>query len=148
MVHCINGLLFRGNWKALAKSKFKLSSNICNFCIQNKCNLIWILSELNHFHFISSKGISARLLTIGWGLFLLSVIIGYIVGAIRANNLSYSNKQNKHKVQKYSTISDMIRDENFQFMAVRNGSTEWMLQVEIVVFVQWATTKHQTWIHL
>ena len=64
------------------------------------------------------------------------MIIGYIVGAIRANNLSYSNKQNKHKVQKYSTISDMIRDENFQFMAVRNGSTEWMLQVEIVIFVQ------------
>ena len=64
------------------------------------------------------------------------MIVGYIIGAIQANNISYSNKHNQNKVQKYSTISDMIRDENFQFVAVRNGSTDWMLQVEIVIFVQ------------
>ena len=63
------------------------------------------------------------------------MIVGYIIGAIQANNISYSNKHTRNKVQKYSTISDMIKDENFQFMAVRNGSTDRMLQVEIVTFV-------------
>ena len=77
------------------------------------------------------QGISARLLTIGWGVFLISVIVGYIIGAFKAHNLSYPNVNNQNKVQKYSTISDMLQDENFKFLAVRNGSTNEMLTVSV-----------------
>ena len=66
---------------------------------------------------------------IGWGLFLISVVVGYVIGAIQTNMTFHSSIDSDNVAQKYSSIADMIKDEHFRFMAVRNGSTHAMLKV-------------------
>ena len=68
-------------------------------------------------------------MTIGWGLFLVSVVIGYVIGAIQTNRTFQSNIDSNNVAQKYSSIADMIEDEHFRFVAVKNGSTHAMLMV-------------------
>ena len=68
-------------------------------------------------------------MTIGWGLFLVSVVIGYVIGAIQTNKTFQSNIDSDNVAQKYSNIADMIKDEHFRFVGVRNGSTHAMLMV-------------------
>ena len=68
-------------------------------------------------------------MTIGWGLFLVSVVIGYVIGAIQTNKTFHSHIDSDNVEQKYSSIAAMITDEHFRFVAVRNGSTHAMLKV-------------------
>ena len=74
-------------------------------------------------------------MTIGWGLFLVYVVIGYVIGAIQTNKTFQSNIDSDNVAQKYSNIADMIKDEHFRFVGVRNGSTHAMLMVNNKAFI-------------
>ena len=76
-------------------------------------------------------------MTIGWGLFLVSVVVGYVIGAIQTNMTLQSNIDSDRKALRYSSIADMIEDEHFRFVAVRNGSTHAMLKVNVESFLEY-----------
>ena len=90
--------------------------------------ICYLMFSLSFPFCLNFKGTSARLLTIGWGLFLISVVVGYIVGAVNVYHLGHENI-NQIQPQKYLSISDMLKNKKFQFIGVENGSTHQMLKV-------------------
>jgi hypothetical protein len=136
MVHRFISFLFRWNWKTLTKGMIALKNDLISIVvlisniIRFKTNCWYLLSFLIFFlgFPLIFKGTSARLLTIGWSLFLISVVVGYIVGAVSVYHFGHTNN-NPIREQKYSSLSDMLRNKKFQFIGVENGSTHQMLKV-------------------
>ena len=68
-------------------------------------------------------------------MFVIAVLVAYAIGSLQVNQMGYT-QLNTPQVQKYHTILKMLDNPDFQFMAVKGGSTQTMMKVTIQLIIQ------------